>query len=142
MTERVFTAEEVNAALGWNWTSIPMPESEIVEWWRLGDDRMSVAALALGVLPEGVDECDGCGDGFEYQGIGWMAYRRGSAERPRIESDDWSGIVRSGQADIAGRLVAARVELDRLRAPRSPSGTRGSPSWSRCWRHWSRVWSA
>lgn len=103
MEDRVFSVEEVQAGLA--------------RGRRL---------LAIGAPPDGWELVSSEGDSFEY----WLhpgeerqckgiVYRGASRDRERVEFSDWPEAVRSGQAEIACRLLAAHVELERLRAEHS-----------------------
>lgn len=115
MDDRVFSVEEVNAALqlaSGTPTTRQLGAPSLRVWWTQADTADHVAALALGVLPDGwqwnpaLDRYEGPGDGF----IPVLNPLLGPKFR------DWLEAVRSGQAEIACRLLAAHVELERLRA--------------------------
>lgn len=111
MAERTFTANEVNAALGWNWSGISVTESEIVAWWESHwlDEPFHIAALALGVLPEGWED-----NGVWYSCTTQFGYA--NPDTMQVRFDNWPEAVRTGQAEIACRLIAAHVELERIKA--------------------------
>lgn len=122
MTERIFTAEEVNAALGWNWSGISVTESEIVAWWESHwlDEPFHIAALHLGVLPEGWERHHASDSIFVLYSKAydqWVITATAEGSHVAIHSPPWywPEAVRSGQADIACRLMAAHVELERRR---------------------------
>lgn len=121
--DRVFSVEEVNAALQLAGSADRFNRLEAglspVYWWELGE-RHRIAALALGVLPVG----------WERSGVEGVLYEIPNAARGPLDRycdaavsddgdvwfEDWPEAVRSGQAEIACRLLAAHVELERLRA--------------------------
>ena len=130
MADRTFTDEELIAAHNLAFDT-GTDEERLLDareilllgpWRENGDAGERRFALALGVLPDGWRHLDALGDSFEYalesgaDAFAGRAYRGRSLDLPRVEFRDWPEAVRSGQADIANRLIAAHVELERRRS--------------------------
>lgn len=126
MTERTFTAEEVNAALERGGSSLRY--SDATNWsgreirrkfwkWYECPPEFNIAALALGVLPDGWRKNERGSYELIRDGVVWGAVWV-NQYKVWFAGDFWPEAVRSGQADIAGRLMAAKVELERREAAR------------------------
>lgn len=101
---------------GWHrgWT-----HSGVESFWHDSDEKRHIVALALGVLPEG----------WVVHRIVRSTYMFNSREHGQevmwvecgcnticAKSRFWPAAVRNGHAEVACRLIAAHVELERLRA--------------------------
>lgn len=119
--DRVFSADEVNAALELAGSADRFRRLESgwspVYWWELGECHR-IAALALGVLPEGWETHHASAAVYVLDSAKFEQWvMTVSAESGQIYAPQWywPEAVRNGQAEIACRLLAAHVELDRLR---------------------------
>lgn len=76
--------------------------------WKVSNQNIDgdVFRLALGSLPSGWED-----NGVWYSCTTQFGYA--NHDTMQVRFDDWPGAVRSGQAEIAGRLLAAHVELER-----------------------------
>lgn len=123
--DRVFSVEEVNATLAMAGSSDQRPcfrdltTADIRSWWTDSNDALcwDVAAIALGVLPEGWRK-PGAVCCYEHAAAGVFVWTPSPPIHfaGKVSANDWTETVRSGQYEIAGRLLAAHVELERLRA--------------------------
>lgn len=90
-------------------------------WRENGDAGERRFALALGVLPEGWERHHASDSIFVLYSKAhdqWVITAAAEGGHVAIHSPPWywPEAVRSGQAEIACRLMAAHVELERLRA--------------------------
>ena len=130
MAEREFADDELIAAhdlawggAGWNYPSrLSHAKERLAVGWacHLTVNRR-VFLLALGVLPEGWalhHASDAIYVLYSKEHDQWVVTATAEGSHVAIHSLPWywPEAVRSGQADIACRLIAARVELERRRA--------------------------
>lgn len=121
MAERTFTTEEVNAALelagraGYDYQGWGVDDWQMV--WLSKNEALHIIALVLGVLPDGWRKFERIDISTQslYANSGGVGIIK-AGNSMFVYAPDWPEAVRTGQAEIASRLLAARVELERIKA--------------------------